>query len=361
MLICRLLITTLLLTVTSTLAIAANNKDPAVLIKTLSAQRLISPYENIGRVNAVASIEVIARADGMIKKRLFNEGSYVKEGQILFQIEQESYQLKVQQQQAQLAGAQASLKQADANLERSRQLRKNQVISKAEYEIAKAKRDQLKAQVLQAQAALKQAQLNLSYTRISSPVSGFTGKASVNTGSLVSADKTKLVTVTSTDPIYVDLAVSDKLLLSFRQKGSLNTQRITPSLYLSNGDDYPHKGQVDFIGHQVSRETDTVDVRLSFPNPKGVLLPGQVVNISIAPKEAPAVIAVPQMAVQRDRQGTFVMLVDSNNKIVQRHIKLGKQVGTQWIVLSGLKAGERVVTQGLQKIHTGLTVQPSEQ
>lgn len=340
----------------------AYSEGPAVLVKTLSSQKLAGNYETVGRVDAVEAVDIIARAGGVLEQKLFVEGSNVEQGQTLFQIEQAPYKLKLQQQAGNLASAKASLKQAEAELQRSRRLLKSKALSRSEFDIAEAKRDQLKAQTLQAQAAFEQAELELSYTTIKSPIGGFIGKASTTAGNLISANSSSLATITRTDPVYVDIAVSDSLLLQFRQQGSIHDEPdAIPFLYLADGSRYDQAGSFNFIGHQVSRDTDTINIRLSFANPKGILLPGQFVKVHIEPKDIPEVIAVPQAAVQRDRQGTFVMLVDESNKVVQQRVKLGEQVKGLWIIESGLAAGQRVVVEGLQKIHSGLVVSPSEQ
>lgn len=353
------LLTFLLLINFSALALG---DGPAVLVKTLSLQKLAANYETVGRVEAVETVNIIARTGGILEQRLFTEGSNIEQGQTLFQIEQAPSKLKLQQQAGNLASAKASLKQAQAELKRSLRLLKSKALSRSEYDIAEAKRDQLKAQMLQAQAAFEQAELELGYTTIKSPIGGFIGKASTTPGNLISANSDSLATITRTDPVYVDIAVSDSLLLQFRRQGEFAEEPTsTPYLYLADGSRYQQAGKFNFIAHQVSRDTDTINIRLSFANPKGILLPGQFVKVHIEPKDIPAVIAIPQAAVQRDREGTFVMLVDSANKIIQQRVVLGEQIKGLWIIDSGLSAGQKVVVEGLQKIHSGLVVSPSEQ
>lgn len=342
------------------LSLNALAEGPAVLVKTVTEQAIIEPYEAIGRVEATESVDVIARVSGILEERLFEEGTSVTVGQALFQIEKAPYEIKVKQQKANLAGTKATLKQAEAELARNKRLRKSGAVSKAELEVAEANRDQSKAQVLQAEAALEQAELELSYTQIISPINGSIGKSSVSHGNLVAANTTQLATIVSTDPVYVEIAVSDKLLLDLRKEGPIDTDGVIPQLILSDHTLYPHNGSFNFVDPQISRNTDTISIRTSFPNPDGVLLPGQFVKMQITPKDIPLVVAVPQAAVQRDRQGTFVMIVNADNKIEQKRVVLGEQVRGQWIITSGIKAGDRVVIEGLQKIQPGIQVQASE-
>lgn len=347
-----------LLLTTHTLAAEA----PAVIVHTIKQTQARPDIEIAGRVSAVQQVRIVPRVSGILEQRHFVEGSRVEKGAALFSIEKVTYQIQQKQARAALLSAKASLKQASAELSRQQTLRNSGAASKAQLESAEAQRDQAKAQLLQAEAQLQQAELNLSYTDISSPISGRISLASVNTGNLVNANSSQLATIVQTDPVYVDLSVSEKLLLQARrQSPQLENANMIPHLILADGKSYQHPGEFDFIAPQVNTETDSIAIRARFPNPDGLLLPGEFVRVTLEPASAPNVLTVSQAAVQRDRDGFFVLLVNDQQQVEQRRVTLGEQTGADWIVISGLQAGERVITQGLQKVSNGQTVNAVEQ
>jgi len=337
-------------------------EGPAVIVQTIQQTKARPDIEIAGRIRAVQRIEVIPRVSGILEQRHFIEGGRVTKGDALFSIEKVSYQIQQKQAKAALLSARATLKQASAELSRQQTLRKSGAASKAQLESAEAQRDQAKAQVLQAEAQLQQAELNLSYTDIHSPIAGRISSASINTGNLVAANSSQLATIVQTDPVYVDISVSDKILLEARrQSPQLKEAQMIPSLILSDGKTYEFSGEFDFIAPVVNTETDSVSVRAVFPNPNGLLLPGEFVRVTIKPKDAADVLTVSQAAVQRDRDGFMVLVVNDQQQVEQRRVVLGEQMGSDWIVVSGLAAGERVITEGLQKVKNGQTVNAVEQ
>jgi membrane fusion protein (multidrug efflux system) len=336
-------------------------EGPAVLVSRIQEQTLAPHYDFVGRVAATEKVDIISRVAGVLEQREFIEGARVEKGQVLFEIEKAPYLIKLKQHQANLAGAKASLKQATAELKRTRLLRQNKASSEAELEVVEAKRDQIKAQVLQAQAMLEQAELELSYTTVRSPISGIIGKALYSPGNFIKANEKVLATIVQTDPVYVEISISDKSLLELRREGPIDAAKATPILLLSDGNRYSETGSFNFFNPEVDPQTDSVNIRSTFANPGGVLLPGQFVTVQVHPNHVVPVIAVAQTAIQRDRDGSFVMVLEDDQTVSQRRVSLGEQIQGQWVVLSGLNAGERVVIEGLQKIRPGQSVTASEE
>ena len=330
----------------------------AVIVETIQSQPLSRQYDTPGRVVAASRIDIVPRVTGILEQQAFIEGSTVNEGELLFQIEQDSYEVQLQQRQADLASARANLKQAETDLKRYKTLIVTNAISESELGTAEATRDQAAAAVMAAKAGVRQAELDLGYTDIYSPITGRIGKATINEGNVVNPNSGTLVTVAQQDPIYVEIALSDKLLVDIRRRAMQleENEKVIARLTLSDGKTYPYDGEFDFIDPMVSTETDTVTVRSVFKNPEGLLLPGQYVRVQIEPKNIPKVLAIPQSAVQRDKDGFFVMIVNDQQQVEQRRVDLNQQIRGLWVVKSGVNEGEQVITEGLQKVQVGETV-----
>lgn len=335
---------------------------PGVVVTTVKKSD-ISPVFNVaGRIEATERIELLPRVSGYIEERLFEEGGIVEKDQLLFRIEKAPYKIQLQQAQADLAGAQAGLKNAEAELKRAKQLRKSAAVSKADLELAEAKRDQSKAQVMQAKAGLDNANLNLSYTDIKSPIHGRISKANFSVGNLISPSTTTLATVLTTDPVYVELHISEKVLLDARRNGLTGKQpKVQPTLLLSDSSKYPESGTFVFISPEVDRNTDTIMIRVSFPNTQGLLLPGEFVQVQISHSEQAESIAIPQSAVQKDKDNYYVLVLDKENTVEVRPVILGLQQDGLWEVKTGLVLGERIIIEGLQKVRPGAKVNPVNQ
>ena len=214
----------------------------------------------------------------------------------------------------------------------------------------------------QAKASLDTANINLGYTEIYAPIDGRISKSNIDVGNLVSSNSGTLATITSVDPIYVSFYMGEKDLIADREKGLIGTDSaaLKISLTLASGDPYESTGSVTYVGTAVEEASDTVEVRATFDNPKNVLIPGQFVNVTVAEAQPQQVLVVPQSAVQLDSSGHFVYQVDASDKIERRDVKLGRQVSGLWEVTSGLEEGDKVVTQGLQRISPGVTVNATE-
>ena len=343
-------------------ALSQANKLPGVVVTTVEQSNLVPVFSVVGRIEATERVELLPRVSGYIEERLFIEGGSVTKGQLLFRIEKAPYKIALQQSQADLAGAQAGLKHAEAELSRMQQLRKKSAVSKSDLELAEATRDQNKAQVMLAQAGLDNANLDLSYTEIKSPIDGRIGQANFSVGNLISPNSTTLATVVTIDPIYVELNISEKVMLEARRNGLDNQQAPrNPTLILSDGSVYSEPGTFTFISPEVSRNTDTLMIRISFPNKQGLLLPGEFVKVQIEKKNQKVLVAIPQSAVQKNKDNYYVLVIDKENKVEVRPVQLGRQQQGQWEVKTGLVIGERIIVEGLQKVRPGAEVNPVEQ
>lgn len=360
----QLIIATLIATLsfTTTLVQAEDKPLPAVIVHTVTTTDLTPTFKLVGRIEATERVNLLARVSGFLEERLFTEGRDIEAGQTLFRIEKANYEIALKQAEADLASANAGLKNAQTNLNRTVQLRKKKAISQSQVDQAVADRDQAKAQVLKADAGLSKAKLNLSYTEIRSPFSGRIGKAEFSVGDLISPESGKLATVVKIDEIYVEMAVSEKLMLDARRKGiDLDNPPVAPRLILSDGSVYEQAGSFNFISPEVDRNTDTITLRASFPNPNYILLPGEFVHVDIKRKQSETGIQIPQSAVQRDRDGYFVLVVNNEQSVDLTRVEMGPQVEGKWQVLKGLNIGDRVITEGLQKVKPGLPVNAVEE
>lgn len=337
-------------------------KLPSVLVSTAVDKNVSPTFEHVGRVEAIEKVELRARVEGFLLKKDFEEGRMVEDGQVLFEIEKDTYAINVEQKKADLMSAKATLKNAEADLKRKKTLIRKNLISKADLDTAEANRDTAKASVMQAEAQLKQAELDLSYTDITSPISGMIGITTYTKGNLISPSSDPLATVTSVDPIYVSIELSEKLLQKAKKMQLDNLRegaKAVPELLLSDGTIYPETGEFTFLGTEVDPGSDTVKVRATFPNPENVLLPGQFVTVMIHLKSEEVMPVIPQSAVQKDKDGYYVLVVDKGNKIAVRRVEVGRQLKVgEWAIKSGLKAGENVVVEGLQKVKPGVEVNP---
>ena len=318
-----------------------------------------------GRTTSVLVSDVRPQVGGLIKSRLFTEGSLVKQGQPLYQIDPAPYQAALQQAQATLANAQAALTTARLKADRYKELVAINAVSKQTNDDAQAALQQAQATVQSGQAAVDTARINLGYTTVTAPISGRIGKSSFTPGALVTAGQaTALATIQETDKIYVDInrSVADVLAMKQAIRSGSVGQADDPdvTLTLDNGTVYPIKGKLEFSDVTVDEGTGTVDLRAIFPNPDGTLLPGMYVRAQLATAVATNGILVPQAAVQRDPKGNAsVFIVGPGNKAVSQPIQLGQSVGEKWLVLSGLKTGDQVIVTGLQKIAPGAPVKPT--
>ncbi|MCP5229463.1 efflux RND transporter periplasmic adaptor subunit [Accumulibacter sp.] len=321
-----------------------------------------------GRTAAYMVAEVRPQVSGIVQRRLFTEGSEVKEGQTLYQIDPASYR-------AALAGAKAGLSRAEANryavrlkARRYAELGRQGMISKQADDDTTAALKQAEADVAAARAALEKARIDLAYTRVPSPIAGRSGRSSVTAGALVTANQpVALTTVQQLDPIYVDLTQSSVELLRLKRDladGRLQhvAEQVVPvRLLLEDGSEYAASGQLAFSGVSVDTDTGSVTLRAVFPNPQAELLPGMYVRARLAQGEIEKAILVPHAALTHDRRGNaIVMVVGTGDKVEARPVTATRSIGDKWLVSEGLLAGDRIVVDGLQKIRPGAPVTVQE-
>lgn len=321
-----------------------------------------------GRTSAYRVAEVRARISGIVQKRRFTEGADVREGELLFEIDPAPYQAVLDSAKAALARAEASLAASSALAERYKGLLATNAISRQAYDDAVSAHRTHEAEVLAGRAAVRSAEINLDYTRVTSPIAGRIGRAAVTEGAYVQqGSATLLATVQQLDPLYVDLSQSAEEVLRLRQafdagtleKGSDGAAKL--SLSLNDGTPYALQGSLQFSDVSVNTGTGTVLLRGVVPNPKLDLLPGLFLRVRVEAGRLPAALLVPQSAVRRTARGEgSVFIVGAGDKVEPRLIETGDAIGNRWLVLSGLKPGDRVILDNLQKIRPGAPVRVSK-
>ncbi|TWI11626.1 efflux RND transporter periplasmic adaptor subunit [Aerolutibacter ruishenii] len=337
-----------------------------VTVVTLQPQDATLTRELPGRTTPFLVAEVRPQVSGIVRRRLFTEGGDVKAGQPLYQIDDAAYRADNNNARATLARAQAALVTTRLNAQRSAELVKVDAVSRQDDDNAQAALRQAEADVKAAQAMVDGTGVTLGYARITSPISGRIGKSSVTQGALVNAGQpTPLATVQQLDPIYVDLTQSSTELLALRKAvaaGSLaSTASLPVTVLLEDGTPHTHEGKLAFSEVTVDPSTGSFALRVVVPNPDGVLLPGMYVRAVVGNGERKGAILVPQQGIARDPKGhTSAMVVGKDGKAEARPVKVSQAIGDKWLVEDGLKAGDKVIVEGLQKIRPGAPVTPSE-
>ncbi len=342
---------------------SASMPPPEVGVVTVAPTPVPITQELPGRVEASRVAEVRARAAGIVQSREFQEGSEVEAGDVLFRIDPAPLTAALNSARAQLARAEANLKQATIKTERYAPLLASNAISQQDYDDAIAARDQAAADVAAAKAALETARLNLGYATVTAPISGRIGRAMVTEGALVGqGEPTPLATIQQIDPVYVNLTQSSAELLRLRrafasgQVQGAEDGEAKVTVITEDGEEYPHRGRLLFSDISVDQSTGAVTLRAEVPNPDRLLLPGMYVRARLEQGVANEAITVPQQAVQRSATGATVFVVGADGVVSVRPVQVGRAHGDSWVITSGLQAGERVVVDGLQKIRPGATV-----
>ena len=333
---------------------------PLVKVAEVIEQDVNPPDYYVGHVEAIQAVDLQARVEGFLELVNFKEGSYVHAGDMLYVIEQELYQARVDMDKARIAKARAVLAKAGQYLSQVQTVRSGGV-SASDIDTAVADELQAKAQLQEAKASLKQSELNLGYTKICAPISGRIGRTRFTKGNLVCRNCGSLARIVQVNPIRVVFSISENHLAVVKTslEDASNDKKnyiLMPRLKLLNGEIIKKPGHIDFVDNEVDASTGTIAVRAVFDNKNGLLIPGQYVNVLLSRKKSKMLPVVPQAAVQEDREGRYVLIVDEKSMVIQRRITTGPTVGINWVVKSGLSAGEMVIVQGVQKVQPGLTV-----
>ena len=313
--------------------------------------------EWVGTTDGLVNATIRAQVTGYLIKQNYKEGDMVKKGQVLFEIDPRPFQATFDQSKGELALQQARWDTAKANLKRIRPLAEQNAVSKRDLDNAVGSEQATHAAVLSAQAAVEKAKLDLDFTRITSPIDGIAGIAKAQIGDLVGPGQIEeLTTVSTVDPIKAYVPISEQEYIKAMQKGSTENQKLALELILADGSIYPHKGEIAFADRQVDVKTGTIRVATIFPNPSNLLRPGQFARIKAATAIRNGALLVPQRAVT-DQQGSYqVAVVSADNKVSIRPVKVAERIGSLWIITEGLRPGERVVAEGIQKVREGMLV-----
>lgn len=343
---------------------AAAPAAPEVGVVTLAAQNVAITTELPGRTTPYRVADVRPQVGGVILKRLFTEGTEVKVGQQLYQIDPATYEASYDSAKATLARAVATQKSAKLKAERYKALVDANAVGKQDYDDAVAAAEQADADVASGKAAVETARINLVYTKVLAPISGRVGRSSLTEGALVTVGQTtSLATVQQLDPIYVDVTQSSTDILRLRREladGRLQTGgdgQAVAHLILEDGSEYPDAGKLLFSEVTVDSGTGAVTLRAVFPNPKRLLLPGMFVHARIDEGVSDNTLLVPQQGVSRNQRGeATALVVGADNKVEMRVLKVDHTIGDKWLVTDGLKAGDQVIVEGLQKVRPGASV-----
>lgn len=342
----------------------AQEKPPAPGVVVVKAERRdMRPAEQFnGRAEAKDHVDLLARVEGFLERRDFTEGQMVKAGDLLFRLEQAPFQATVEQREADLARAQAEERNARVQYERAKQLLRTANIPQSEADKREAMHLTALAAIKQSQAALDAARIDLGYTDIRAPINGRISRSTFTEGALVGPRVGPLASIVNNDPIYVTFPVSQRQLLDFRRKAAEQgrSRDVVVRLRLADGTPYGEPGKVDFLDVTADPGTDTVTVRAAFPNPNGMIVPGQFASVSVESAQPVASVVVPQAALQIDQAGAFVMVVDNEKKVEMRRIRTGSSVENVVVVEQGVSPGDQVVVEGAQKIRPGQEVQVGE-
>lgn len=337
---------------------------PQVATVTVARRSLALTTELPGRTAPYRIAEIRPQVNGLIQKRLFTEGSDVQEGQALYQIDPAPFQAAMDNAKAALGRAEANLPAIQSRVNRYRQALAEKAVSQQDFDDAEAALKQAEAEIQYYRAMVETARINLNYATVVSPISGRIGASTVTDGAIVTAyQPVALATIQQLDPIYVDVTQSSTDLLRLQrrlQEGQLrrgHTNGSDVELILPDGTKYPLTGKLQFRDVSVDPTTASVTLRMVFPNPDGVLLPGMFVRAVVKEGENDDAILIPQQTVARDPKGNpYVLLVDANGKVEQRKLTLDRAIKDQWLVSSGLAPGDRVIAEGMQKVRAGVAV-----
>ena len=344
---------------------------PAVGVAQVERKPITETSEFLGRVQAINRVDLSARVTAFLEKRLFTEGTEVREGDLLYQLEQGPFEADVQAKQAAVKQVEAQLRNADLTLDRAQQLLRTAAGTQATVDTAEASQQALSAQLLAARAQLRQSEINFAYTEIHAPINGKIGRTATTQGNVVTPTSGVLTTIVSQDPMYVVFSVSVRTVLDLRDRyaDKGGARAVALHLKLPNGRAFAQTGQIDFSDNTIQAATDTLIVRGVFPNPvlpagKGgdeggrELFDNEFVTAYLEGVQQIEVLAAPRSAILSDQQGDYVYVVDAQNKAQRQKVTLGQSTPTVASVTSGLKEGDTIVVEGIQRVRPGQPVSP---
>ena len=336
--------------------------EPYVLVQKLETRNISPATSYIGHVEAIKSVNLKPQVTGYVEKVLFQEGSLVNEGDILFIIEQKRYIANVELRQAELASAKANLVRAERDYKRQKSLSSQNYASKATLDTSESNYLQAKAAVAQAEANLDLAKIDLDYTEIKAPITGYIGKALVTEGNYVNSTTQNLARIVQTDPIRVSFSVSDKDMLNMREMytNGADSSPIRTELVLPNGKILVNHLKSRFTDNEINSDTATIAIYAEYSNERNLLIPGNYVDIRVGKKDPQLAVLVPQGAIAQDEHGNYVMVVNDEDIAEERRVLLGDIIEDKQVVTDGLTADDRVIIQGLQKVTNGQKVKVGE-
>jgi len=331
---------------------------PAVGVAPVREREITPSTEFVARVEAIDAVDLVARVQGFLEERAFDEGAMVEAGDLLFRIEREPFEANVIARRADVERATATLTNARLQRERLEPLVPRGGATQAQLDAAIAAQQEARAAVDAAQAALQRAEIELSYTEIQAPFTGRIGRVAFAEGAVVGPASGPLARLVRIDPIFVNIPVNDRTMLAVRRMQD-RSEQFRPYIRLADGSMLEEPGRFEFFDPEVDPTTDTVRVRATFDNEDELLLPGQFVTVVSRATQPEMAMVVPQIAVQQDQAGRLVLLVTPDNEVELARVELGARVDTDWIVESGLQVGQHVIVEGVQKARPGMLVQPT--
>ncbi|HJO95690.1 MAG TPA: efflux RND transporter periplasmic adaptor subunit [Victivallales bacterium] len=340
---------------------------PKVVVSSVISKKVNLYKEMVGEVIAKKKANLRARITGFIEKQNFPNGSTVKKGDVIFLIQQNQYKAQLEAAEANLLKAQAELNNTDIDYNRKKFLVKKSAVSVVDFDLAATAKATAESALLTAKANLELAKLDLSYTKVKAPYNGVIGIANYDPGNLVNLTSKPLITLVKTDPILVQFNISESLfedILQYHHKNKTKDKKNTSypeiivKLILSNGTEYQYNGRITFVDNQINSMTGTISMRAQFKNPQQFLTPGGYVKVKLMKNNPKNALLIPQASIQESQAGSYVFTVNSKNRVDQKFIKTGAVYGTDIIVTKGLKVGEHVICQGLQKVREGIKVHP---